>query len=260
MLQAGETWSSALVERKIEFPAGRCFDIWLPQLRELNRANKGLAHLNGKVGTRSLQDIPVDPADMETTQTFQQIDTLSRRHQTLVTILHSVTLAAGLGAVLLLQWTGDHIRTLPLADLYAITFMLLGTGHLWVRQWESNDQYADCRALAEGLRAQYYWRKAGITDAPAEYFLHKHQQRLGWVRDALKLFHLAPPASRPDQQFCMDSWVKKQAEYHHGSARRNGLRAKYLSRMVWILYGISLLLTSIAFFLRMPPGRNGARG
>jgi len=260
LLRAGEALDLATVERKIEFPAGRCFESWVPQLRELNRANKGLAQLDGKVCARSMWDMPLDPTDLKTTQTFQQIDTLSRRHQTMVTILHSLILTTGLGAVLLLQWMGDHIRTLPLADLYAIAFMLIGTGHIWVRKWESNDQYADYRALAEGLRVQYYWRKAGIRDAPAEYFLHKHQQRLGWVRDALKLFHLASPASQPDQKFCMDFWVKKQADYHRGSARRNGLRSIYLSRTVWALYSISLLFTFVSFFLQMTSVRSGGLG
>jgi hypothetical protein len=66
-------------------------------------------------------------------------------------------------------------------------------------------KYLDYRALAEGLRVQSYWHRAGmsLTD-DAEFardnFLQKQDVELGWVRNVMRgaaLEHV-PPAASPD--------------------------------------------------------------
>ncbi|HTI97202.1 MAG TPA: hypothetical protein VL425_11935 [Rudaea sp.] len=84
---------------------------------------------------------------------------------------------------------------LPAQDDMLYVFLLLFAlgGFLVVlanrRGWHR--KYLDCRALAEGLRVQWYWRRIGLSLAgDAEFardnFLQKQDVELGWVRDAMR--------------------------------------------------------------------------
>jgi hypothetical protein len=157
-------------------------------------------------------------------------------------------LLVGFLAVLAMQLMGMFVSGLPMADVYAVVFMLLGLGHMAVRKREATDQYADYRVLAECLRIQYFWRKAGISVAPADYFLHKHVQRLAWVREAVKAFHLQVELPSVKLESVVEPWVRTQQRYHAGSAWRNGMVYRGLERGVWCFYGTSAVLTALVFW------------
>jgi hypothetical protein len=84
---------------------------------------------------------------------------------------------------------------LPAHDDMIYVFLLLFAlgGFLVVianrRGWHR--KYLDYRALAEGLRVQWYWHRIGISlTGDAEFardnFLQKQDVELGWVRDAMR--------------------------------------------------------------------------
>jgi hypothetical protein len=57
------------------------------------------------------------------------------------------------------------------------------------REWHR--QYIDYRALAEGLRVQSFWRRAGIVDISSPSFAHdnflqKQDVELGWIRNVMR--------------------------------------------------------------------------
>ena len=63
------------------------------------------------------------------------------------------------------------------------------------REWHR--KYLDYRALAEGLRIQLYWRRAGILkDTDHEFahdnFLQKQNIELGWIRNVMRAVGLQP--------------------------------------------------------------------
>src|SRR6185437_8866584 len=63
------------------------------------------------------------------------------------------------------------------------------------RDWHR--KYLDYRALAEGLRVQSYWRRAGIAmngehEFAHENFLQKQNVELGWIRNVMRASGLYP--------------------------------------------------------------------
>jgi hypothetical protein len=89
-------------------------------------------------------------------------------------------------------FTYTHVFT---QDAVIYTFLLLFligmgvTGLAARRQWQR--KYLDYRTLAEGLRVQSYWRRAGIvvpgTSAFAhDNFLQKQDVELGWIRNVMR--------------------------------------------------------------------------
>jgi hypothetical protein len=100
---------------------------------------------------------------------------------------------------------------LPEQDYMLSVFLLLfAVGGLVVvianrRSWHR--KYLDYRALAEGLRVQAYWRRAGLSiTGDAEFardnFLQKQDVELGWIRNVMRSAALesALDASTADAQ------------------------------------------------------------
>ena len=62
----------------------------------------------------------------------------------------------------------------------------------WVaRRRDWHRKYVDYRALAEGLRVQRWWRRAGVAAAGPSAFAHdnfmqKHDVELGWIRNVMR--------------------------------------------------------------------------
>ena len=57
------------------------------------------------------------------------------------------------------------------------------------REWHR--KYIDYRALAEGLRVQAFWRRAGILSTGDQHFVHdnflqKQDMDLGWIRNVMR--------------------------------------------------------------------------
>lgn len=79
-------------------------------------------------------------------------------------------------------------------DLIFVFLVLFAIGAVIVvvanrRSWHR--RYLDYRALAEGLRVQAYWRRAGLSiTGHAEFaydnFLQKQDVELGWIRNAMR--------------------------------------------------------------------------
>lgn len=137
------------------------------------------------------------------------------------------------------------------------------------REWHR--KYIDYRALAEGLRVQSFWRRAGIVDSSRPSFAHdnflqKQDVELGWIRNVMRgasvdgmLVPLAPAHDGLAQ--VVDEWIGApgaagQLDYYvHTAARRavQHRRTELLASVcLWTGIGLSLLL---ALFARLLEGQ-----
>jgi hypothetical protein len=65
----------------------------------------------------------------------------------------------------------------------------------WAHKRSWHRKYLDCRALAEGLRVDFYWEIAGVRgefsgEFAHESFLQKQDVELQWIRDAMRAVSL----------------------------------------------------------------------
>lgn len=153
------------------------------------------------------------------------------------------------------------------------TFLLLfavGAGVALVarrRGWHR--KYLDYRALAEGLRVQSYWRRAGIMAADHhefahESFLQKQNIELGWIRNVMRAagVHPAPvPALAAHEALAsvIADWVGesgKSGQLHYferKTAERTGLHhATETIGLISLWTGISISVFLAVFALRLP--------
>lgn len=83
------------------------------------------------------------------------------------------------------------------------------------RDWQNRHQ--DYRALAEGLRVQFYWSWANLPDQAAENYLERHNGELNWIRFALSQWSRRGIVDTT--QLCEDKlriWKDNQLNYFTG--------------------------------------------
>jgi len=154
---------------------------------------------------------------------------------------------------------------LPAQDYMIFVFLALfafGVGlSVIARRRGWHRKYLDYRALAEGLRVQSYWRRAGLSvTADSEFahdnFLQKQDVELGWIRNAMRSAGLeaeltATPREPHALARVIDEWIGQpggsgQWNYYE---RRAAQRAR-LHRITEMLGEVSLLLgIGISIFL-----------
>jgi hypothetical protein len=84
-------------------------------------------------------------------------------------------------------------------------------------------RYHDYRALAEGLRVQFFWRLAGLTHPVEEHYLRRQRRELNWVRTALRVAWslqggdlaapISPEAERSRIKATVEHWIQDQQQF-----------------------------------------------
>jgi hypothetical protein len=147
----------------------------------------------------------------------------------------------------------------PRLIVWLYPVLWLGAHALWYhahhRQYQK--KYHDYRALAEGLRVQFFWNLLGLPDPIEEYYLRKQQGELEWIRRALRFWRECDEIALHDEEPTVQHrtahkdlvrrlWVRDQL---HFFARVAGPREKRRSdrckRWGAILFGASLGLAVI---------------
>ncbi|MGH8117571.1 MAG: hypothetical protein ACREPJ_09740 [Rhodanobacteraceae bacterium] len=143
--------------------------------------------------------------------------------------------------------------------IYVFVVLFAAGGALaWLvrrRQWHR--KYIDYRALAEGLRVQAYWRRAGIGTGESGAFAHanfmqKQDVELGWIRHVMRAAEVAAATSDSavDLQGAIRDWVGEadgggQLGYY---ARKAGQRHRTHARnerVAQVLLGGAVLLSAL---------------
>lgn len=117
-------------------------------------------------------------------------------------------------------------------------------------------KYLDYRALAEGLRVQCHWRRAGISltsdpEFAQDSLLQKQDIELGWVRNVMRSAGLAddPSAVRPDASVLrgvIDDWV---GDERHGELGYYRVRTEQRERAHRLNEALGALCLLAAIFI-----------
>ena len=211
------------------------------------------------------QEDPAAAAQCPVWRAFGIADWLARTYQRRVARVLWITyvLVALMGFTF---FTYTHVASQDVVIYGFLALFLVGmavTGLASRREWQR--KYLDYRTLAEGLRVQSYWRRAGIV-APGmeavahDNFLQKQDVELGWIRNVMRgasLDGMLVPVISDEQQVqaVIEEWIgtprsNGQLGYYSGSAlRRMRLhrRAESLGLVCVALgVGISVVLAIFA--------------
>ena len=228
------------------------------------------ARYRDNIGTRP-ERVELDADECPIHSLFHVADWLATTYQRRVAnvLLATYLLAALMGFSFIVY---SDVTNQDVMLYLFLVFFLIGivvSGLATRREWHR--KYIDYRALAEGLRVQSYWRRAGIVDIATPSFAHdnflqKQDVELGWIRNVMRgasldgILH--PAATGPVQVIgVIDEWVGTsespgQLAYYARTAGRRTLlheRATMLGNVaLWLGIGISVVL---AAFARLLDGR-----
>lgn len=158
---------------------------------------------------------------------------------------------------------------LPDQDDFIYVFLLLFASGVWLstlakrRGWHR--KYLDYRALAEGLRVQWYWHRAGISltgdpEFAQDSFLQKQDIELGWTRNVMRSAGLGSTLDPPhdatqELQNVIREWVGDathdgQQDYFRSKAaqrtRQHHLTERFGNASLFTGIGISIMLAVLA--------------
>ncbi|WP_114240884.1 hypothetical protein [Dyella sp. C9] len=197
---------------------------------------------------------------------FQSADWLAIHFQkrVLMAMRTTYTIAALMGIAFTLY---AHLSEQDsLIYLFLLLFASGGIVAFLARRRDWHRKYLDYRALAEGLRIQSYWRRAGIsTSADHEFahdnFLQRQNIELGWIRNVMRAASLHPPLRPAPDALAkvIAGWVGesgKSGQLHYferKTVERTGLH--HITEMIGLISlwgGISISVFLAAFALRLP--------
>lgn len=147
--------------------------------------------------------------------------------------------------VLMLQALGMAGWSVPMADIYAVFFMLVGTAYMWARKLHLNDRQLTYRLIAQALQIHLIWSRAGIREPVAAHLPLRHHAALKWVRELLRLTAVPVSDAGPAQpsRLVLQEWLPQAIATNQQLEQWHAKRAKRMALAVRGCYGFSGLLT-----------------
>lgn len=136
------------------------------------------------------------------------------------------------------------------------------------KRGDYQNKYQDYRALAEGLRVQFFWRLAGLNTSVEEHYLGKQRRELDWIRGAIRTcwsitggetHHTVSPSTVPEYirriRLVLKHWVEDQYTYFNKAARRDKEQAELLELLrnssFWFSLVLAFLMALVLCILRL---------
>ncbi len=136
----------------------------------------------------------------------------------------------------------------PLA-LYFLAVAVAFRYYVNAQRLDYQNKYQDYRAIAEGLRVQFFWRLAGLDSSAAEYYLLKQTSELDWIRNVIRACALrTEPASKENMPLVLERWIKNQERFFSEKAPAN---RKELIIYRYIGEGFLLISLLLAIYVLM---------
>jgi hypothetical protein len=126
-------------------------------------------------------------------------------------------------------------------------------------------RYLDYRALAEGLRVQYYWAAAGVTSENESKFTHDNflqtqDPELGWIRNVMRVAGTrcdAAPSTNPEGlQYVMREWIGDRDGGQLGYFRKKAAERIKKNQVTERLALLSLITSAIVVMSIVLLGEN----
>ena len=126
---------------------------------------------------------------------------------------------------------------------FGIVILLFGL-EVGSRKRILDTRHEDYRAMAEGLRVKFFWKRVLINDPIIDLYLGKHRSELDWIRngfrgwnvserseDHAELHSLDDEEQRKRLEFVRKHWIDQQQRYFLRAGERNHKRDKLFEHL-----------------------------
>jgi hypothetical protein len=193
------------------------------------------------------------PADLiALDESYRVADALARHFQERSQRALGALLVLAILATFLLQaGTFAGARKVVSGILYVASLTGAWSVFLIAKKRDLRTKYLDYRALAEGLRVQFFWRLAALPASAADHYLRKQRSELDWIRHALRAIEiLNPPVREPSRlPAAREHWLESEARYFAAAAKDHDAKDRCVRRISAALFVVALALAFLKPFL-----------
>jgi hypothetical protein len=165
---------------------------------------------------------------------------------------------------------GAWLRVLFLLFYLILLFSAYYVWYYRAKKGDYQSKYLDYRALAEGLRVEFFWRLAGVPDLASTHYLRKQKSELDWIRNGMRvadLLSVSPGKESPtaltkasletQYQVIIKQWVDDQGTWYARAAKRDQKKLQWhergIQRFFLLGIGLAVVLFLLQFVLLLPP-------
>jgi hypothetical protein len=186
---------------------------------------------------------------------FALADTLALKYQNKVQLAFRLIFAVASAATIcyalfLIFGFGDFLLG-PYLVLLLTAYIIFYVS----KKSEIHDRYVDYRALAEGIRVQFFWTACGIEKNAADYYLRKQEGDLDWIRQAMRLltpcyFSRADTGGVGSIEPCevVEYWISNQKRYFERTLAKARRAEKKVRVMVRVIFLFGVCATAVILF------------
>jgi hypothetical protein len=212
--------------------------------------------------TPALPDFLADKRTNNLTEYFSAADTLAIYYQKKTKKYLQILFAAAMGATMTFEFYAYILTDSPevLAFLFILLLCAYGLFFISARK-RIQDKFQDYRALAEGLRIQFYWKLADIDESVANNYLKEQRSELDWIRHGLRswslplfksgksLLSLSPEEEKLRWDIIINGWINDQYNYFAKSSEREIKLSRRMSRManIFLFAGFALIAVNMIY-------------
>ncbi len=205
------------------------------------------------------------PAGLQETLDFYAIaDVLSQRFQKRTKTTLQLLLTFVFFAAFFYEMYSGLFEEPIMLGLYLGMFLFSSIVYYWAERHGYQTKYLDYRALAEGLRVQFFWKLAGVDDSAADFYMRKQRSELDWIRNAIRTCTIESSHPNTDTSTAVDAererlrlahkhWVEDQSKYFAKSAHRDHERLHGHERTITIMFAAALILAAVQVFVYSKP-------
>lgn len=218
-------------------------DSWYDSLNKLDQLNAAIAEQE--------KHHPSAVGNHFALSAFSHVDRLASRQMSGIRQRYSrIFCLAALTALVGNRVPGDPESWVIISLFASLLLLLLLAVSLWsTHRSDSKAEATVMRALAEGLRVQNVWRKAGIFRPVTLHYLRRSHPRLAWVRRALLGSSVyprpAPQQLASDLESIRQEWVAGQHHYLETNTEQKEQRFRRFRKMAGTLFGSGIGLTAL---------------
>ncbi|MEW6144982.1 MAG: hypothetical protein AB1598_08210 [Thermodesulfobacteriota bacterium] len=116
------------------------------------------------------------------------------------------------------------------------------------------DRFLDYRALAEGLRVQFFWTLCGINENVSSHYLSKYEGLLTWIRKAVRSIEImtlrggdGEPSRRKETSLDITEklWIQSQLDYFGSKKRPLLVRSRQFGNIMFLSFVLTLLVALV---------------
>jgi hypothetical protein len=151
----------------------------------------------------------------------------------------------------------------------AVYLLLLAGAYLWInRRAKRNDyqnKHQDYRALAEGMRVQFFWGVAGLRLSVADHYLRRQRSELDWICSAIRAWNIPTETVSTESVDPVDTdrgrslelllrhWVMDQSRFFGKAAKRDRHKLERYEPYVKALLQIGVVVAVVVALALLVP-------